>query len=102
VLYDFPVSSIALTGATRYWIEVSSSNGSIANWNWGGDTGTDVPTEFFFNMSGSHPNSGDPYLLRVTVAGIPGTPVPPSVILMLAGLASLGFYFGTRRLAAGV
>jgi hypothetical protein len=98
-LYDFPPnSSISLAGGTRYWIVVSTANASVAGWEVGTDAGTGVPGEFWSAGGSSNPNTEFPYITQVTVSQTPsGTPVPPSVMLTLVGLACLGFYFGSRR-----
>jgi hypothetical protein len=102
--YDFPVSGgITLAAGTRYWIIVSTANTSIAYWAYGADAGIGVTTEYWSDHDGSHPNTGEPYLMEVTV--LPSgsaTPVPPSLMLVLLGLGGIAFYVGMRRFASRV
>jgi hypothetical protein len=102
-VYDFPVPNIPLAAGTRYWIRLSTSNSNIAYWAWGPDAGTGVTTEYFYNGTGAHPNSGEPFLMEVTVGpAVSLAPVPPSLMLVLIGLGGIGFYFAMRRFAPRV
>jgi hypothetical protein len=103
-LYDFaPSGTIGLAANTRYWIVATTANLSIARVNFSlTNAGTGVPGEFFTNGSfPSDSNTDGPYVGLVVVSPptIPGVPVPPSVILMLIGLACVGFFAASRKFA---
>jgi hypothetical protein len=100
-VFDFALGTpFALNANTRYWIELSSTNGSNATWNWSRDlTGVGVAGESFF-INGVHPNSMGPYQMEVTAsAGTPSgtpsafaTPQPGGIVLLLMGVASFGVF----------
>lgn len=105
-VYDFPVgSNISLAANTRYWIVVSTSNGSVAAWDYASTSaGTGVANEFYYTDGGSSPNDDVPYIMQVTAnaaAVSPSTtPAPPTLILMIAALGVMGFYLLRRKYAA--
>jgi hypothetical protein len=87
-VFDFPIASFALAANTRYWIQLGSTDGSSASWEFSDNTGgTGVATEFFFNRL-TDPvalsNVNGPFHMRVT-----GIPEPSSVVLLGAGLAGI-------------
>jgi hypothetical protein len=86
---DFaPATPVVLAPGTRYWIELSSVDGSGAVWSWSYDTsGIGVAGEFFANTSGTQPDIDGPYLMAVNAAPVPE---PASFVLVaLGGLAAL-------------
>jgi hypothetical protein len=91
-VFDFPVASFALAANTRYWIQLSTNDGSSAFWTWSLDTsGTGVANEFFFNQLGggvAFPNSDGPYLMQVN--GFENAiPEPSSVALLGVGIGGI-------------
>jgi hypothetical protein len=64
---DFTLpTAFNLAANTRYWIGLSTANGSAALWNWSLDlSGTGVPGEFFANNGGVSPNTLGPYQMRL-------------------------------------
>jgi hypothetical protein len=104
-VYDFPLATpYVLAAHTRYWIGVTSANGSSAQWAYSADvSGIGVANEFFSNGEEAVPNSKEPYLMRLTANGQsapPPVPLPPSVVLMLTGMAGVALYYARRRFAA--
>ena len=111
--FDFPLGTPALLAAnTRYWIGISTTNGSAAFWDWSLDIGgTGVSTGFFANDGGVSPNVDGPYQMRVTaLSGAPtttptpsptptpsSTPAPPTAVLMLIGAICIGLYVTGRK-----
>jgi hypothetical protein len=91
-------TSFSLAANTRYWIELSTSNNSSAQWSWSNDTsGVGVANEFFFNEHGAAPNSNGPYQMEVT-AQTATTGVPEPSTLTLLGIGSLSLLgYGWRR-----
>jgi MYXO-CTERM domain-containing protein len=99
--FNYPLSA-----NTRYWIGLSSPNGSIAFWA-GSDspTGTDFETEFFEFDSHIYPAAIEAYLMSVTgqVTSAPATtPAPSSWLLVAIGLAGLGAWMAFRRRESAV
>jgi len=88
---DVPVPSYSLAANTRYWIQLGSTNGSTAGWDFSLDTsGTGVASEYFANPKfGVTPNLGnDPYQMQVS--GFTGTiPEPTSVVLLGVGIGGI-------------
>ena len=96
-IYDFPLSTpFALAADTRYWIEISTSNGSAVTWNWSTDTtGVGVGNEFYSNANGIFPNSPmGPYQMQVNVSS---STTPEPTVLVLCGLGALGLFAALRR-----
>ena len=93
-----PFSSIALAADTRYWIELSTSTGSL-EWSFtGANDGIGVANEYnFYAGSVSANQSFTPYQMRIGSA----VPEPSTWALMLAGFAGLGFvgYRSSRKSA---
>lgn len=83
-----PFSSIALAADTRYWIELSTSTGSL-EWSFtGANVGIGVANEYnFYAGSVSANQSFTPYQMSIGSA----VPEPSTWALMLAGFAGLGF-----------
>jgi hypothetical protein len=94
-----PFSSIKLAADTRYWIELSTSTGSL-KWSFtGANDGIGVANEFNFYAGAVSANqSFTPYQMRIGSAA----PEPSTWALMLAGFAGLGFvrYRFSRKSAA--
>jgi hypothetical protein len=91
-------SSIALAADTRYWIELSTSTGSL-EWSFtGANEGIGVANEFnFFAGSVSANQAFTPYQMSIGSA----VPEASTWALMLAGFAGLGFvgYRSARKSA---
>jgi len=85
-VYDFSLATpYALADNTRYWVEISSSNGSAA-WEYSyNNAGVGVVNEYWFDGSNLGPNSGGPYLMSVT-----SVPLPASALMFAAGLLGFG------------
>lgn len=90
-------TSFSLSPDTRYWIELTDSDGA-ANWNWSSDvSGPGVASEFFANDDGTgsprvFPNNpGGPYQMEVS-GSLAAVPEPRTISLLLAaGLLGLAF-----------
>jgi PEP-CTERM motif len=80
---------------TRYWIELSSSNGSVAKWSWSVDqSGVGVSGEYFFNQNGVLTNDNGPYQMQLSDQPF-GVPEPSTLAMLATGMvAALG---GVRR-----
>jgi hypothetical protein len=83
-----PFSSIALAADTRYWIELSTSTGSL-EWSYTGvNDGIGVANEYNFYADSVAANQAfTPYQMSIGSA----VPEPSTWALMLAGFAGLGF-----------
>jgi hypothetical protein len=93
-----PFSSIALAADTRYWIELSTSTGSLEWAYTAANDGIGVANEYnFYAGSVSANQSFTPYQMRIGSA----VPEPSAWALMLAGFAGLGFvgYRSSRKSA---
>jgi hypothetical protein len=93
-VYDFSLATpYALADNTRYWVEVSSSNGS-AEWVYSySNGGVGVVNEYWFDGGAPQSNSGGPYLMSVT-----SVPLPASALMFAAGL--LGFGVSRKKIQA--
>jgi PEP-CTERM motif len=93
-----PFSSIALAADTRYWIELSTSTGSL-EWSFtAANVGIGVANEYnFYAGSVSANQSFTPYQMSIGSA----VPEPSTWALMLAGFVGLGFvgYRSSRKSA---
>jgi hypothetical protein len=87
-----------LAANTRYWIGLSSPNGSGAFWA-GSDfpTGTDFETEFYEFDSSISPADSATFVMSVTGQLPATTPAPSSWLLVAIGLASVGAWLAFRR-----
>jgi hypothetical protein len=89
-----------LAANTRYWIGLSSPNGSGAFWA-GSDfpTGTDFLTESYEFDSVVYPADDAAFVMSVTgqLTGPATTPAPSSWLLVAIGLASVGAWMAWRR-----
>ncbi len=91
---DVPTSR-HLDANTRYWIELSSTDGSSAVWSWSFDqSGIGVAGEYFGHDGTVLPNIYGPYQMQVI------TPLPGAVWLFGSGLAGLGLWRGRKRFKA--
>ena len=100
---DFPVSpGFSLTPNTRYWIEVSSTDSSTAEWSYATDgSGLGVANEYNYSL-GSNPNSNGgvspnsnagPYQMEVNANSVP----EPSALIVWSGLCAMGLIAAWRR-----
>jgi hypothetical protein len=93
-----PFSSIALAADTRYWIELSTSTGSLEWAYTAANDGIGVANEYNFSAGSVSANQAfTPYQMRIGSA----VPEPSTWALMLAGFAGLGFvgYRSSRKSA---
>lgn len=91
--FDFPVS-IALAASTRYWIGLSTTNGSDASWELAlssvGDTG--VSGQFIDDTGIVGNTNFDAFAMQVSeTALVTGTPEPATCVLGLSGLLAVAF-----------
>ena len=91
--------SYSLSAGTRYWIGISSSDGSVY-WSYeADDLGLGVAGEFYDNQGGVSLNSDGAYQMEL-VAGT--VPEPSSWAMMVIGFMALGYFrFRTSRRPAG-
>ena len=94
-IYDFPVAAFALSANTRYWIGLSTSNGSGVNWQiegpfQGHPSDIGVTGEFVDDTGVVTSDNGEAFQMQVTVgAGGAGVPEPATFLLGGAGLLGL-------------
>lgn len=95
---DFP-TTYNLAAHTRYWVQVSTSDESSAEWLFSFDTsGPGVANEFTANANGVVPNSEGPYQMEVIAVPTVSTPEPSSLtFLFLGSLGLLGYGWRRRR-----
>jgi hypothetical protein len=80
---------------TRYWIQLSSTDGSTAYWSWSVDqNGVGVQGEYFANINGIFTNDNGPYQMQVSDQLL-GIPEPGTLALLITGMA--GALGGVRR-----
>ena len=101
-IYTLSGLSEPLTANARYWIELSTSDQSSAEWWWTTNTtGTGVLGEYWLNnySGGVIPNAGgsgfiaSPYEMRVLASTVP---LPAALPLFASGLGAMGL-LGWRR-----
>jgi hypothetical protein len=102
--YDFPLgSAYPLAANQRYWIGISTNNGSIAGWAVAqDDSGFGVPSEFWYASGMAHPNTDPPFQMLVGgSSNISPAAAPSTFILVLVGLAGASLYWNRRRIGTG-
>jgi PEP-CTERM motif len=81
-----------LSANTRYWISLSSTDNSVANWSWTVDTsGVGVSGEYFANVNGVFTNDNGAYQMQIS-----GN-VPEPATLVTLGTGFLGILSTLRR-----
>lgn len=100
--FDFPLgSTYPLSVNHRYWIGISTINGSIAGWAVAqDDTGLDVANEFWYANGAVHPNTDPPFQMQVhgLTPGPSPVPAPSALLLLLAGFAGAALYLRRNKL----
>lgn len=96
-VYTFTLTTpYALSADTRYWIELSSSDSSNANWAYDSDdSGVGVAGEYYYFYSGgTYSNTSGPYQMEVDASAIS----EPATITMLGiSVATFACYGWWRR-----
>jgi len=91
-LFDLPQAQL-LDPNTRYWIGLSSTDNSVANWSWTVDTsGIGVSGEYFANVNGVFTNNNGAYQMQIT-----GDVVPEPGTLLTMGTGVVGLLGVLRR-----
>jgi hypothetical protein len=98
--YTFNLSTPdTLAANTTYWIQLSSDDGSSAQWSWSLDSSAPgVSGQSFANIAGEFPSTYGSYQMSVNdppPAGTVPTPEPGVFSLLAIGLAAL--VFASRR-----
>jgi hypothetical protein len=94
-IYDFPTAAFALSPSTRYWIGLSTVNGSDVTWSiegpFQGHPGDIGVTGEFIDDSGTvSADTGEAFQMTVSVSSTTSSVPEPSAFLLVAiGLASL-------------
>ena len=93
--YDFTLGTpYALSAGTRYWIEISTTDGSTVAWSTSNDlSGVGVASSYLFHDGGTSLDSslGRAHQMQVQVGGVPE---PSGLAIVGAGLVALTL---TRR-----
>lgn len=99
--YDFPLgTAYPLAANHRYWIGLSTNNGSIAGWAVAqDDSGFRVGDEFWYANGMVHPNTDPPFQMLVGgSSNISPAPAPSAFLLVLVGFAVAGLYWNRHKL----
>jgi hypothetical protein len=100
--FNFPLSSVyPLFTNQRYWIGISTMNGSIAGWAVAqNNAGVGVANEFWYASGMVHPNTDPPFQMQVGTApqSLSAVPAPPALLWALVGFAGAGLYWNRRKL----
>jgi len=97
-LQDFPVASpVALSAGTRYWIVLSTTNGSALGFNWSEtNAGTGVTAEFNIYDGKTYANSTGPFIGYVAA-----NPPPPPPVTSVTGVVSASSFGELPNVAPG-
>jgi hypothetical protein len=88
-----------LAGSTRYWIGLSSVDGTSVNWVWTVDaSGTGVAGEYFSNQNSTFAAAdGGPYQMLIQADAVSNVPLPATLPMFAAGLGVVGLLARRRN-----
>jgi len=94
-----------LAADTRYWIEVSGTDGSAGAWNLdGNNAGTGVAGEYFSNANGVSSDINGAYQMDVTAqtTAVSAAPEPSTWLLMMVGIGGAGLWLRRAKKSFGL